>query len=299
MRWKNLFSKNKPEPVAENSTATGDAPNLQVVVRSDLGNVRLNNEDTGLFYRIADDKVIREKGCLLMVADGMGGHQAGEVASRMAAEIIIREYFNPKKNGSIEKNLRKAFATANTSIYQAASSNKEQEGMGTTCTALVVTDSEIHFAHVGDSRAYLLKKDKLSRITEDHTYVQELVRSGEISAAEAETHPRRNILTNAMGTKPEMKVDAGRCALLLEPGDRLMLCSDGLYDYLNDDEIAAFLGGTDLTAAAEQMIAAAKKRGGHDNITVVLAQKKSGKEEFTARETRDIDLPVTKEYDLP
>ena len=299
MRWKNLFSKNKPEPVAENSTATGDAPNLQVVVRSDLGNVRLNNEDTGLFYRIADDKVIREKGCLLMVADGMGGHQAGEVASRMAAEIIIREYFNSKKNGSIEKNLRKAFATANTSIFQAASSNKEQEGMGTTCTALVITDPEIHFAHVGDSRAYLLKKDKLSRITEDHTYVQELVRSGEISAAEAETHPRRNILTNAMGTKPEMKVDAGRYTLLLEPGDRLMLCSDGLYDYLNDDEIAAFLGGTDLTAAAEQMIAAAKKRGGHDNITVVLAQKKSGKEEFTARETRDIDLPVTKEYDLP
>jgi serine/threonine protein phosphatase PrpC len=94
-------------------------------------------------------------------------------------------------------------------------------------------------------------------------------------------------------------VDAGRYPLLLEAGDRLMLCSDGLYDYLNDDEIAAFLGGYDLTAAAEQMIAAAKKRGGHDNITVVLAQKKSGKEEFTARETRDIDLPVTTEYDLP
>ena len=299
MRWKNLFSKNKLEPVAENSTATGDAPNLQVVVRSDLGNVRLNNEDTGLFYRIADEKVIREKGCLLMVADGMGGHQAGEVASRMASEIVIREYYNPKRDNSLEKNLRKAFATANTRILEAANSNAAQQGMGTTCTALILAGTEIHFAHVGDSRAYLYKKDKLSRITEDHTYVQELVRSGEISAREADTHPRRNILTNAMGTKPEMKVDAGRFNQRFEPGDRLMLCSDGLYDYLNDDEIAAFLGGNDLTTVAEQMIAAAKKRGGHDNITIVLAQKVSTPATAVARDTRDVDLPVTKEYDLP
>ncbi|HOZ69935.1 MAG TPA: Stp1/IreP family PP2C-type Ser/Thr phosphatase [Chitinophagaceae bacterium] len=299
MFWKKLFTKNKQSPLTEKMPATGDTPNLQVVVRSDLGNIRTNNEDTGLFYRIADEKVIREKGCLLMVADGMGGHQAGEVASRMASEIIIREYFSPQKNGGIEKNLRRAFIVANTSIHQAAASNKEQQGMGTTCTALVVTDPVIHFAHVGDSRAYLLKKGGLSRITEDHTYVQELVRSGEITAAEADTHPQRNILTNAMGTKADMKVDAGRYALLFETGDRLMLCSDGLYDYLNDDEIAAFLGGHDLTEAAEQMIVTAKKRGGHDNITVVLAQKKSGKEEVPARETRDFDLPVTKELDLP
>jgi PPM family protein phosphatase len=299
MFWKKLFTKNKQSPVTEKSPVADDVVNLQVVVRSDLGNIRTNNEDTGLFYRIADEQVIREKGCLLMVADGMGGHQAGEVASRMASEIIIREYFNPQKNGGIEKNLRRAFNTANTSIFQAATSNKEQQGMGTTCTAIVVTDPVIHFAHVGDSRAYLLKKGNLSRITEDHTYVQELVRSGEISAAAAETHPQRNILTNAMGTKAEMKVDAGRYSLLFEPGDRLMLCSDGLYDYLNDDEIAAFLEGQDLTETAEQMIATAKKRGGHDNITVVLAKKKSGKEEISAKETRDIDLPVTKEYDLP
>jgi protein phosphatase len=298
MWWKKLFSKNKQSAIPDIQSGNADLPGLQVVVRTDLGNVRQNNEDTGLYYRIADEKVIREKGCLLMVADGMGGHQAGEVASRMASEIIIREYFNPKRDNSIEKNLRKAFATANTRILQAASSNAAQQGMGTTCTALILAGTEIHFAHVGDSRAYLYKKDKLSRITEDHTYVQELVRSGEISAHEADTHPRRNILTNAMGTKPEMKVDAGRFNQLFEPGDRLMLCSDGLYDYLNDDEIAAFLGGSDLTTVAEQMIATAKKRGGHDNITIVLAQKVSTSASTVARDTRDFDLPVTKEYDL-
>lgn len=299
MWWKKLFSKKKQSAIPEIKSGQADLPGLQVVVRTDLGNVRQNNEDTGLYYRIADEKVIREKGCLLMVADGMGGHQAGEVASRMASEIIIREYYNPKRDNSIEKNLRKAFATANTRILQAANSNAAQQGMGTTCTVLILAGTEIHFAHVGDSRAYLYKKDKLSRITEDHTYVQELVRSGEISAREADTHPRRNILTNAMGTKPEMKVDAGRFNQLFEPGDRLMLCSDGLYDYLNDDEIAAFLGGNDLTAVAEQMIAAAKKRGGHDNITIVLAQKVSTSVTAVARDTRDFDLPVTKEYDLP
>lgn len=299
MWWKKLFSKNKQSAIPEVQSGNADLPGLQVVVRTDLGNVRQNNEDTGLYYRIADEKVIREKGCLLMVADGMGGHQAGEVASRMASEIIIREYFNPKRDNSIEKNLRKAFATANTRILQAASSHTEQQGMGTTCTALILAGTEIHFAHVGDSRAYLYKKDKLSRITEDHTYVQELVRSGEISAREADTHPRRNILTNAMGTKPDMKIDAGRYNQLFEPGDRLMLCSDGLYDYLNDDEIAAFLGGNDLTTVAEQMIATAKKRGGHDNITIVLAQKNSALTTAVARDTRDFDLPVTKEYDLP
>lgn len=299
MWWKKLFSKNKQSAIPETKGSQAELPGLQVVVRTDLGNVRQNNEDTGLYYRIADEKVISEKGCLLMVADGMGGHQAGEVASRMASEIIIREYFNPKRDNNIEKNLRKAFATANTRILQAANSNAAQEGMGTTCTALILTGKEIHFAHVGDSRAYLYKKDKLSRITEDHTYVQELVRSGEISASEADTHPRRNILTNAMGTKPDMKVDAGRFNQLFEPGDRLMLCSDGLYDYLNDDEIAAFLGGNDLTTVAEQMIAIAKKRGGHDNITIVLAQKVSTSATAVARDTRDVDLPVTKEYDLP
>lgn len=299
MFWKKIFGSRKKKQDSVQQAEVIDSGHIKVVVRTDLGNIRLNNEDLGLFYRIADDQVIREKGYLLLVADGMGGHQAGEVASRMASEIISQEYFNKEKNGGIEKSLRRAFLAANQQIYHSASTHKEQHGMGTTCTALVVTEQLIHFGHVGDSRAYLWKKSGIHRITEDHTYVMELVRSGEITREQAETHPKRNILTNAMGTKPEVKVDTGKFPLPFETGDRLLLCSDGLYDYLNDAEIAQWLSGFEIAEAAERMIQEAKNRGGHDNITIVLAEKTAGEPEAPAKETRDIDLPVTKELDLP
>lgn len=299
MFWKKIFGSRKKKQDSVQQAEVIDSGHIKVVVRTDLGNIRLNNEDLGLFYRIADDQVIREKGYLLLVADGMGGHQAGEVASRMASEIISQEYFNKDKNGGIEKSLRRAFLAANQQIYHSASTHKEQQGMGTTCTALVVTEQLIHFGHVGDSRAYLWKKSGIHRITEDHTYVMELVRSGEITREQAETHPKRNILTNAMGTKPEVKVDTGKFPLPFETGDRLLLCSDGLYDYLNDAEIAQWLSGFEIAEAAERMIQEAKNRGGHDNITIVLAEKTAGESEAPAKETRDIDLPVTKELDLP
>lgn len=300
MFWNRIFKHKKKNTSAASSSGIIDSGQVKVVVRTDLGNIRLNNEDNGLFYRIADEKISREKGYLLLVADGMGGHQAGEVASRMAAEIISQEYFKSEKNGGIEKSLRRAFVSANQQIYRSASSNKEQYGMGTTCTALVIVDQKIFFGHVGDSRAYLWKNNQVHRITVDHTYVQELVKSGEITAAEAETHPKRNILTNAMGTKPEVVVDTGTCPLSFETGDRLLLCSDGLYDYLNDTEIGQWLSNhTDIAEAAEKMIQEAKQRGGHDNITIVLAQKNAHEPETPAKETRDIDLPVTKELDLP
>lgn len=299
MFWKKIFKRKEKSALPTHHTEIIDSGHIKVVVRTDLGNIRLNNEDLGLFYRIADEKVIREKGYLLLVADGMGGHQAGEVASRMASEIISQEYFKSEKNGGIEKSLRRAFLSANQQIFQSASLNKERHGMGTTCTALVVAEQAIHFGHVGDSRAYLWKQNTIHRITEDHTYVQELVRSGEITREEAETHPKRNILTNAMGTKPDVKVDTGKFHLPFETGDRLLLCSDGLYDYLVDAEIAHYLTGNTIAEAAEQMIQEAKNRGGHDNITIVLAERTSGVPESPAKETRDFDLPVTKELDLP
>lgn len=292
----NLFSKKKkPEP--QTDTKEFDAGAVRSVIVSDLGNIRTNNEDIGLFFRIADEKVSRQKGCLLMVADGMGGHNAGEVASRMAADIISHEYF--KLNGSIEKSLAKAYELANKNIFEMSASNKSVRGMGTTCTTLVIIDDIIYYAHVGDSRAYLLKNDKISRITEDHTYVQELVKNGEITVAEAAIHPKRNILTNAMGTKDSLRIDTGKFALPFEEKDRLMICSDGLYEYLNDNEIARILGGNSLHHAAHEMVDEAKKRGGHDNITVVLAEKVSATNGTTEKETKDFDIPQTQEYDLP
>ena len=299
MLWKKIFNKKQKQQHNHSHSESIDSGTVKVVVLSDLGNIRTNNEDIGMFFRIADEEIRKEKGYLFVVADGMGGHQAGEVASRLAAETISQEYFNQNENGSIEKNLHKAFLAANKKIYSMASSNPQYRGMGTTCTSLVVKDQQIYFAHAGDSRAYILQNNSITRITEDHTYVQELVNRGDISADEAETHPKRNILTNAMGTKPDLRVDTGKSALPFLENNRLLLCSDGLYDYIKDNELADILSTKPLHEAASYMIEQAKKRGGHDNITVVLAEKISTDNESAAKETRDFDLPSTKEFDLP
>lgn len=298
MGWNFFRKKNKPTE-AVNRSESHEAGDLKVIVLSDLGNVRTNNEDMGMFFKIADEKVIREKGYMLIVADGMGGHQAGEVASNMAANIISREYYKLQGNGSVEKNLAKVFELANKNIFEMANTQKSYHGMGTTCTTLVVIGKTIYYAHVGDSRAYIQKRDSLVQITEDHTFVQELVNSGDITAEEAATHPKRNILTNAMGTKPSLRIDTGKCKFELENNDRLLLCSDGLYDYIKDKELKEILKNNGLKNAAEYMIQEAKSRGGHDNITVVLAEKTSIAEAKSIKETKDFDLPKTQEYDLP
>jgi len=298
----NLFGKKKNRAVKEDTTDQAEVANLNVIVLSDLGNIRTNNEDTGMFYKVADEQVVREKGYLLLVADGMGGHNAGEVASRMAGDIISREYFNQKKNGPVEKSLAKVFALANRTIFEKANADKTFSGMGTTCTSLVVIDKTVYYAHVGDSRAYMQKGDSIVQITQDHTYVQELVNKGDITAEEAATHPKRNILTNAMGTKPEMRVDTGLFALPFEEGDKLLICSDGLYDYLTDKELKDILKKEEPKTAGMIMISQAKARGGHDNITVVIAEReKSDKEPANELKlTRDVDLPkLTRDADLP
>lgn len=302
MGWMNIFRKKSKPPVSENSNESYESGNLQVVILSDLGNIRTNNEDRGMYYKVADENIIREKGQMLIVADGMGGHQAGEVASKMAADIISREYFNQPGNGSVEKKLAKVFALANKNIFEMSRSNKAYNGMGTTCTVLVLLDQTIYYAQVGDSRAYIQKGGSILQITEDHTYVQELVKSGDITAEEAATHPKRNILTNAMGTKPDLRIDTGKCNLAFENNDRLLLCSDGLYDYLSDKELNDILSKNLLKDAAAYMVNQAKIRGGHDNITVVLAEKKGipKETEKDLKLTRDVDLPkMTRDADLP
>ena len=257
MSWKDFFVKRKTAVVNSNGRLP-TAPDMKVVILTDLGNIRTNNEDAGLYLRVADAGIAHEKGCILMVADGMGGHAAGEVASKMATEIISREYF--KNSGTdIEKTLAKVFTLANKNILAAASADTSKKGMGTTCTALVVAGNQVYYGHVGDSRAYVVKNKKIARITTDHTYVQELIKTGDITAAEAENHPQRNILTNAMGTKPQIRVDTGKCDFFLEENDLLMICSDGLYEYLDDAAIQDLINNYSMQEAAEQMIAAAKK----------------------------------------
>ncbi len=297
MFWK---KKNKDKAEAVDAAAEAITANMKVVIRTDLGNVRTNNEDAGSFFKVAGENAMHSKGYLLLVADGMGGHNAGEVASKMAVEAIREEYFRNGSDSNREKSLQKAFETANKKIFEAASSNEGYRGMGTTCTAVVVAGQYLFYGHAGDSRAYLLKNNELHRLTEDHTYVQQLVKNGDITAAEAETHPQRNILTNAMGTKPSLRVDTGKSEFLFEQGNRLLLCSDGLYDYMTDAELAAALQKESLQEVADYLIAEAKRRGGKDNITVVLAERTETPAAGGIKLTRDADLPkLTRDAELP
>ncbi|MBD2700455.1 Stp1/IreP family PP2C-type Ser/Thr phosphatase [Spirosoma sp. BT702] len=308
---KRLFGQNNPaalpetaesviEPTVLTPTPSGESiftGEVNAIVVSDLGNVRQNNEDTGLFVRLADEGVRRTKGYLLLVADGMGGHLAGEVASQMAAELVNREYFQHNEN--IEKSLSRAFQIANRQIFEEARLHDTFRGMGTTCTAIVVHEQQLYFAHVGDSRAYLFKAGQLIQITQDHTYIQELLRKGDISPEAAASHPERNVLTQAMGTKASVQIDLGRCILPFDNGDRLMLCSDGLYEYCLEADFVRILQQQSLHDAATELVNLAKSRGGHDNITIVLAERIMADENPLPKETREIDVPFTRDIELP
>ena len=299
MFWK---KKNKPTELDGNAPmhAMHLPEDIKVVIKTDLGNVRNNNEDAASFFRMTDAQLLLEKGFLLLVADGMGGHQAGEVASRMAIDIISETYFKRSSEKNKEKILLQAFQSANNKIFEQASSNELQQGMGTTCTAIVIDTGAVYFAHAGDSRAYLYKDKIISRLTEDHTYVQQLVNNGDISMAQAAIHPERNVLTNAMGTKPTLRVDTGKCKLSFDKNDVIMLCTDGLYDYLTDDEIAAALETDNLQTAADYFISEAKRRGGKDNITVLLAAYLQEKQSNNVRSTRMVTIPkATRDAELP
>ncbi len=309
MFWRKKNNDATPQQPAEDFPEAADNSTLKVVVKTDLGNVRKNNEDACTFVKIADENITRKRGCMVLVADGMGGHNAGEVASKIAMETVSEEYFKKGSDPDKEKALAKAFVAANRKIFSMAQSNESYKGMGTTCTVLVIAGKHIYFAHAGDSRAYIFKGSTITQITEDHTLVQQLVKNGEISAAEAEVHPQRNVLTNAMGTKPALRVDTGKAELTFNENDKLLVCSDGLYDYMSNTELAVAMQKNSLPEIADYLIAEAKRRGGKDNITVALAQKNGAVTQTETKLTRDIDLPdfnnedsalkLTRDADLP
>ncbi|CAN5557581.1 protein-serine/threonine phosphatase PrpC [soil metagenome] len=309
MFWWKKKEKAATQQPAEVVPEAADDTTLKVVVKTDLGNVRKNNEDAGTYVKIADENIAREKGCMLLVADGMGGHNAGEVASKIAMETVSEEYFKKGSDADKEKALAKAFVAANKKIFNMAQTNESCKGMGTTCTVLVIAGQHIYFAHAGDSRAYIFKGNKITQITEDHTYVQQLVNNGDITAAEADVHSQRNVLINAMGTKPTLRVDTGKAQLTFNENDKLLVCSDGLYDYMSNAELAEAMQKNSLPEIADYLIAEAKRRGGKDNITVALAQKIGAATPTETKLTRDIDLPdfnnevsslkLTRDADLP
>jgi PPM family protein phosphatase len=222
--------------------------------------------DAGRKRRRNEDAFVRDPP-LVAVADGMGGAQAGEVASRLAA-AAFRE-FHEADELDPEERLVAIIQEANRRIFERARSDAEASGMGTTITAALVSGSGVAVGHVGDSRAYRLREGRLEQLTEDHSLVADLVRSGRLTPEEADTHPQRSVITRALGTDREVDVDT--FTVEAAPGDVFLLCSDGLTTMVDDEEVSQTVASADtLDQAAKGLVKAANRAGGEDNITVVL-----------------------------
>jgi PPM family protein phosphatase len=234
---------------------------------SDTGRKRRRNEDS---YVIAPP--------LFAVADGMGGAQAGEIASRLAAAAL--EDTDPGSISGPEK-VTSLIQEANRRVHERAIADPSTSGMGTTMTVALVEGTNVTFGHVGDSRAYRYRDGSIEQITEDHSLVNELLKSGKLSPEEADTHPQRSVITRAVGTDPDVDVDS--FTIEADPGDVFLICSDGLTDMVRDDDILDVLEKfhDDLDRATKSLVSAANRGGGEDNITVVAFAISDGNE--TAR----------------
>jgi serine/threonine protein phosphatase PrpC len=236
---------------------------LKAAAATDVGMRRKGNED-----RFALDPSLG----LFLVADGMGGHTAGQVASELAADAVMRAVQAlDGSSGTLSEKLRAAIGAANRAIFTTAQQRPEYAGMGTTVVAVLSDGERAALAHVGDSRAYLVRGDRIRQLTDDHSIVGELLRRKEISESAAREHPHRHVLTRALGVRPSVEPDLAELTPSL--GDVFVLCSDGLTNHLDDSEIAKHVSdGEDLQEVCDGMVDLANDRGGEDNITVVAAR---------------------------
>ena len=229
---------------------------------SDIGNKRSLNEDYAGYLEKENYKIY-------VVADGMGGHNAGEVASKMAVEAIVSYISENINNKNYNEILKKAIKTANNAIYDFASTSEKLNGMGTTVTACLVINNKGFVANVGDSSCFLIRNNKIKKITKDNSLVQELLDLGTISEEEAFNHPKKNIITRAVGTSKKILIDVFEIDILKD--DIIMLCSDGLTNEIQKNEVLEILNSAkSLKNACEKLVLEAKNNGGRDNITVLL-----------------------------
>jgi serine/threonine protein phosphatase PrpC len=258
---------------------------LDAVQHSDVGQKREVNEDSFGRFEPSPGEASWERGVLYVVADGMGGHAAGDVASRLAVETILEEYYQSPGWSDAAQGLRLAIEWANEIILRRSQEDIGLRAMGTTVVAAVVQDDRLTLANVGDSRAYLLREGRLQQLTRDHSWVAKAVEEGVLAPDQARGHPDRNVIYRSLGAAPTVEVETYTHTLY--PGDRVLLCTDGLTDVMPDDLIAEVGGGVDLAGAADQLVAGANNRGGPDNITVTLLELES----LQDRERRERPTP--------
>ncbi|MFV9831654.1 protein-serine/threonine phosphatase PrpC [Bacillus stercoris] len=242
---------------------------MLTALKTDTGKIRQHNEDDAGIFKGKDEFV------LAVVADGMGGHLAGDVASKMAVKAMGEKWNEaetiPQAPSECEKWLIEQILSVNSKIYDHAQAHEECQGMGTTIVCALFTGKTVSVAHIGDSRCYLLQDDNFIQVTEDHSLVNELVRTGEISREDAEHHPRKNVLTKALGTDQSVSIDTR--SFDIEPGDKLLLCSDGLTNKVEGTELKDILQSDSAPQEKVNLLVdKANQNGGEDNITAVLLE---------------------------
>ena len=280
-----MFWKKKTEQRLKNEDRTSNGITRRWYIsyhsRTDTGMVRDHNEDAIGCMNFNN----RSLPCLAIIADGMGGHNSGEIASRIAVESNSQMFYKYKDQN--RSSLEKAFHVANDEIFRKAESNAIYEGMGTTCSALVIDQEQAFYAHVGDSRIYLHREGQLRQLTEDQTLVHKMIRAGTLRPEDARNHPNSNILWQAMGTKPTLEIE-NPDKIQLKKNDRFLLCSDGLTDLVQDIELRHIMEMSSLSMITNCLIALANDKGGIDNISVIVIQIDELNADYEERITRDL-----------
>jgi len=249
-------------------------PGFELANLTDRGCVRERNEDYYCYFEPEDEEAFRARGRLLVVADGMGGHEGGEIASGIAVEIVRQTWSTAA--GDPSDVLLAALSQAQNAILDYARERPELSGMGTTCTAVAVIGNLLYYGHVGDTRLYLIRNGEIRRLTRDQSLVQRLVESGAITAEQAAQHPDRNVLVSALGMRGAVSVEVSGTGVPLEAADILLLCTDGLHGLVNDGELLDAVTHREPRQACKELVQLAKDRGGPDNITLQVARLDGG-----------------------
>lgn len=268
---------------------------VRAALRTDVGLVRSENQDFGVYTSPEEENDTHPGGRLFVVADGMGGHRGGATASRLAAETVKAQYLG-SETLDVPTALREALARANARIYSEAQANPELRGMGTTTSALAVRDGHAWFAHVGDSRIYRVRGEEIAQLTDDHSLVASMVREGLLTPKEAENHPRRNVLQRSMGVSEDVEIDV-KGPFDIAEGDTFILCSDGLHGVVKEEELRE-VAKLPVEIAADEYLKRALERGAPDNVTVIVARiEREGESVVTFDDTQPIDPIEPSQFD--